>query len=176
MEIWLPILLDLFKWILISVVAIWVVGKITDQYLGMQQSLFLQKQQAERASASFNQKIQAYERLILFLDRVSVPSLIMRLQSQGMTTDMLSSSMLIAIQKELEHNVTQQLYIKENLWQIILLIKDELSAAISSEADNSDNQQLSAFISALMRFHQTRGNTLISKGQKAIKEEASLII
>jgi len=176
MEIWLPILLDLFKWVLISIVAIWVVGKITDQYLGMQQSLYLQRQQAERSASSYNQKLQAYERLILFLDRVSIPNLIMRLQTQGMTTDMLSSSMLIAIQKELEHNVTQQLYIKESLWQIILLIRDELSASISAEADNAENQQLSAYISALMQFHQSRGNTLISKGQKAIKEEASLIL
>ncbi|HMW75898.1 MAG TPA: hypothetical protein PKD40_09585, partial [Saprospiraceae bacterium] len=58
-------------------------------------------------------KLQAYERLSLFCERISIPSLILRLNQPGMNTQALRYAMLISIQKEFEHNITQQMYISE---------------------------------------------------------------
>ncbi len=64
-------------------------------------------------------KLQAYERLILFLERISLESLIMRINRPGMTTRELHQEMLAAIRSEYEHNLSQQLYISPNAWEVI---------------------------------------------------------
>ncbi|HHJ09675.1 MAG TPA: hypothetical protein ENK25_02135 [Bacteroidetes bacterium] len=64
-------------------------------------------------------KLQAYERLILFLERISLESLIMRVNRPGMTTQQLHREMLQAIRSEYEHNLSQQLYISPNAWEVI---------------------------------------------------------
>ncbi|MCD6202442.1 MAG: hypothetical protein J7K46_11610 [Bacteroidales bacterium] len=64
-------------------------------------------------------KLQAYERLILFLERISLESLIMRVNRPGMTAQQLHQEMLQAIRSEYEHNLSQQLYISANGWEVI---------------------------------------------------------
>ncbi len=176
MEPWIPIAFDFVKWIMIAVVFVWITNRSLDEWLKHKQRLSLHQMQIDKSNKSFNQKLQAYERLMLFLDRISIPNLIMRLQSPESRTDLLSVSMLISIQKEYEHNVTQQLYVKDNLWHIITLIKDEISAGISIASEEQSLGSNSDFINAVMEYHQTKGQILIAKGQQAIKEEAGLIL
>jgi hypothetical protein len=176
MEPWIPIAFDFVKWIMIAVVIVWLSNRTLDELLKHKQRLSLHQMQIDKSNKSFNQKLQAYERLMLFLDRISIPNLIMRLQSPESRADLLSASMLISIQKEFEHNVTQQLYVKDNLWHIITLIKDEISAGISIASEEQVLGSNSDFINAVMEYHQTKGQILIAKGQQAIKEEAGLIL
>jgi len=56
-------------------------------------------------------RLQAYERVILFLERISLESLIMRTSKQGMTSKQIQTSMLNTIRAEFEHNLSQQVYI-----------------------------------------------------------------
>jgi hypothetical protein len=61
-------------------------------------------------------RLQAYERVILFLERISPESLIMRTSTQGMTSKQLQSEMLASIRAEFDHNLSQQLYISNDAW------------------------------------------------------------
>jgi hypothetical protein len=176
METWMSKLLVFAIWLMIAVVVIWLSQKLLDEWMRHKTRLSAQQMNMEKANRSFQQKIQAYERLILLLDRISIPSLIIRLQEPGATTEMLSNSMIIAIQQEFEHNVTQQLYVKDNLWNIIVLIKDELSASISLVADEHPGLDAGDFIRSIMEYHQKKGQLLIAKGQSAVKEEAGLLL
>jgi predicted histidine transporter YuiF (NhaC family) len=176
MEHWGIEIFSLAKVIMILVALIWVINKVMEEWINYKKQRNYQNIQNEKTSRSYGAKLQAYERLVLLLDRISVPNLIMRLQEEGMTCDSLSAAMLISIQKEFEHNITQQLYVKDNLWSIITLIKDELSAGISICADEHANAPVREFIRAVMDYHQKKGQMLISKGQQAIKEEAGLLL
>ena len=64
-------------------------------------------------------RLQAYERLTLFLERISLESLIMRVNRPGMTVQQLHQEMLTAIRLEYEHNLSQQLYISPTAWEVI---------------------------------------------------------
>ncbi len=64
-------------------------------------------------------KLQAYERLILFLERISLESLIMRVNRPGMTVQQLHHEMLASIRSEYEHNLSQQLYISPAAWEVV---------------------------------------------------------
>ncbi len=75
-------------------------------------------------------KLQAYERLILFANRIAVPSLITRLQNDGKSSSSISSTdqqlLLVAtIKEEFEHNVTQQLYVSKIAWDAITNFKEK---------------------------------------------------
>lgn len=64
-------------------------------------------------------RLQAYERAILLLERISLESLIMRVNKQGMTSKQLQSEMLSAIRAEFEHNLSQQIYMSPQAWEVI---------------------------------------------------------
>lgn len=56
-------------------------------------------------------RLQAYERIILFLERISLESLIMRTNKKGISSKELQASMLNTIRSEFEHNLSQQIYL-----------------------------------------------------------------
>lgn len=64
-------------------------------------------------------RLQAYERLTLFLERISIESLIMRTHQHGMDAKKLQSSMLGTIRSEYDHNLAQQIYITPQTWEVI---------------------------------------------------------
>ena len=78
-----------------------------------------------------NMKLQAYERLSLYIQRISIPQIIYRLKKKDMSARDLHTALLITIQKEFEHNNTQQVYVSDKLWQIISLAKDETAHIIN---------------------------------------------
>ena len=70
-------------------------------------------------------KLQAYERLILLCERIDIIELVLRLKAPGTNANELKSALLLAIQQEFEHNLTQQLYVTEELWHVLLAMKSK---------------------------------------------------
>jgi len=64
-------------------------------------------------------RLQAYERFALLLERISPESLIMRISNPKMTAQQLQSELLNNIRSEFDHNVSQQIYISPQTWEII---------------------------------------------------------
>lgn len=81
-------------------------------------------------------QMQAYERLILFLERIQLDSLMMRVQRPGMSARALHSAMLKAVRQEYEHNMTQQLYVSAQAWKLLLTARDEMIKIINLSATN----------------------------------------
>jgi hypothetical protein len=80
-------------------------------------------------------RLQAYERIILFLERISPDSLIMRLQVPGLTSQKLQSDMLSLIRAEFEHNMSQQIYISNQAWEVAKSAKENIIKIINTAAD-----------------------------------------
>ncbi len=79
-------------------------------------------------------RLQAYERLVLFLERISPESLIMRVNRQGMTSKQLHTELLAVIRAEFEHNLTQQIYVSKESWEIIKNARSSLINIINKSA------------------------------------------
>lgn len=122
-------------------------------------------------------KLQAYERLLLFLDRIQVPNLIARLRTSAMRNDELKNVMMISVQKEYEHNIAQQLYTSPKLWEIIQLAKNDMIAFIELQADSlnpaGNSQELANQI--LGEYSQLKTKP-IQLAIQAVKEEAKIIL
>jgi len=80
-------------------------------------------------------KLQAYERIVLFLERISLESLIVRVSLSDMTASQLHSAMLNAIRSEFEHNLSQQIYMSQQAWEVVRNARSNMIKIINSEAE-----------------------------------------
>ena len=64
-------------------------------------------------------RLQAYERVVLFLERISLESLLVRTNSPGMSAAQLHSALLNTIRSEFEHNLSQQIYMTQQAWEVV---------------------------------------------------------
>lgn len=90
-------------------------------------------------------KIQAYERVIIFLERINPNSLVVRVNKNNMTARQLHLDLVSAIKSEYEHNLSQQIYISEGSWQFVKTAKEEIiqlinisSSKVASDANSSE--------------------------------------
>lgn len=90
----------------------------------------------ERSKIAHPLKIQAAERLILFIERIKPEGLVNRLASEP-SAAALQLAVLSQIRAELEHNLAQQLYVQSNTWQKILIARDEVVGLVHRAAANT---------------------------------------
>ncbi|MEJ7647130.1 MAG: hypothetical protein WKF87_21200 [Chryseolinea sp.] len=76
-------------------------------------------------------RLQAYERMVLFLERMSPQNLLIRLSATGMTSREFHQLLLAEIRNEYNHNVSQQVYISEHAWDLIKNAKEDLILMIN---------------------------------------------
>ncbi len=81
-------------------------------------------------------RLQAYERMCLFLERMSPPNLLLRLNNPIYSVRELHKILLDEIRNEYNHNVSQQIYMSEEVWSMIKSAKEDLTVLIN-EASSS---------------------------------------
>jgi hypothetical protein len=81
-------------------------------------------------------KLQAYERLILFIERISPESLVMRIHQPGISASQLKIDLIASINQEFNHNISQQLYVSSQCWQMIRIVKEEMINLINTSYSN----------------------------------------
>lgn len=92
-------------------------------------------------------RLQAYERVTLFLERISPESLLVRVNEPGMTVHKMQSSLLSNIRAEWEHNLSQQLYISNEAWELVKNAKDNVVKLISISAEKINPKEQSMVLS-----------------------------
>jgi len=80
-------------------------------------------------------KLQAYERVVLFLERISLESLLVRVSSPEMSASQLHTAMLNAIRSEFEHNLSQQIYMSHQAWEVVRNARSNMIKIINSEVE-----------------------------------------
>ena len=86
--------------------------------------------------------LQAYERLTLFTERSSLKNLVSRTPATGLTVVDMQLGLADTIRAEYEHNVSQQIYVADDMWKAIVNFKDQniyiinqLAATLPSQAN-----------------------------------------
>ena len=167
--------------------------------LAADQAIQMARLQGEKTQTITPVRLQAYERLSLLCDRISISQLVSRLQTVGASAKDLQMAMLIAINQEFEHNGTQHIYVSKKLWDIIFLLRNNTTDVINFVAqqlptDATASQLSTALIqfqmqgeNALLPDGSTKSNALTqftngqsvdmtTKAKEAIREEAAMLI
>ena len=85
-------------------------------------------------------RLQAYERLTVYLERINPQTLVLRINQNSMNPKQLRDALILTIKTEFEHNVSQQIYVSANTWNIILAVKEELIDTIN-QAEGSLHEE-----------------------------------
>ena len=90
-------------------------------------------------------KIQAFERIVIFLERINPNSLVIRVNKNGMNARQLQLELVAAVKTEYEHNLSQQIYISAGAWELVKTAKEEIirtinisSSKVSVDAPSND--------------------------------------
>ncbi|MDD2982418.1 MAG: hypothetical protein PHQ74_03435 [Crocinitomicaceae bacterium] len=92
----------------------------------------------ERQSYFLPNRVEACQRAVLFLERISPNSLIMRLHNAGYPAKMMQAEFLKAIREEYDHNVAQQIFISPQAWEMVKNSKEETIKIINIAGQQMD--------------------------------------
>ena len=173
----LSVLLEIVKVSVPALIVFLTVHYLFKNYLEGQRELRRQEIEKEQKSAALPLRMQAYERLSLFCERVSIPTLLLRVPAGEQNAKSYRLALLLAIQQEFEHNITQQVYISSQLWEIIKAARDDTVNFISVVSEKVDPRASAAeFRKALLNLDASREATGMETALQAIKKEASIYL
>lgn len=111
----------------------------------MSNSISLKK---ERQQHFLPLRVDSYQRMILFMERISPNSLIMRTFNNEKPVKIFQTELLETIRQEYEHNVAQQLFISPKSWKLIRESKEEIVKIINLAASQVDENATSLDLSS----------------------------
>lgn len=116
-------------------------------------------------------QLQAYERLVLFLERIEPNNLVLRCYQPTMDTRLLRDVMIQNIRDEYEHNLSQQLYITSQAWILIKNAKEDMINLLNSiTPKDEDKTTPTAFAGMLFETMAGKKNQ-IELAQDFLKKE-----
>ena len=130
MEVFLEILKYTFPALLMLLLTYLMLSNFLDNEENRRQ--FLLKKEVRKNALPI--RLQAFERLTLFLERITPNSLLVRIPASNLTVQEYQSLLLKAIRDEFEHNLSQQIYISEEAWHMVVTAKSATVSIINKLA------------------------------------------
>jgi hypothetical protein len=114
-------------------------------------------------------RMQAYERLVLLLERIEPAGLLVRTNSPGMNASQLQSALIQSIRSEFEHNLSQQLYVSTKAWEMVRNAREEAIKRINTSAMKLTPEATSTDLASLILIND------IDAEQSAVKGALDLL-
>lgn len=83
------------------------------------------KKEQKKPAYDATLQLQAYERLTILAERISLKNLISRVSSANMQAAVYHSLLVESIKQEYEYNLSQQLYVSAQAWQAVTNLKEQ---------------------------------------------------
>lgn len=109
------------------------------------------KKNVETQDDLLNKRLQAYERYCLFLERISMENLLLQNSGQNLNVYGLQEQLIAQIREEFYHNIAQQIYIDDEIWQMVKKSKEDAIATVYQYAQTFEDKE------------KTHGNELSTK-------------
>ena len=92
-------------------------------------------------------RLQAYERICLFLERIAPKNLIVRLNIGEMTAREFQQVLLHEIREEFGHNLSQQVYMSEESWNLVKNAMEEIIMLVNEASGELEEGAMSIDLS-----------------------------
>ena len=139
------------------------------------------KRESQKATSPI--RLRAYERLALLLERTKPEHMLLELQQSEpdaltkWTIGQVQQYLLQTIRAEFDHNQSQQVYVSEEVWDMIINARDQMGAfviAISGQLPKGATTQV--YVTTLLSAYATNGLTPTDKALDALKNEAKSLM
>lgn len=134
MNSFLNTLLEIMKYTLPSLIMLWVTYMIVSKFLTEQTT---RKQLAlfhETQNITIPLRLQAYERLTLFIERITPRNLLNRVYKKDMNVAVYEAVLVETIKAEFDHNLAQQIYVSRGVWETVRGVKEQEITIINTMA------------------------------------------
>lgn len=112
-------------------------------------------------------RIQACERLLLYIERIQFPVLVKRIFNPAISKSDFQFSILQNVQDEFEHNLAQRLYVSEQTWQLIVLAKEEVLQNVNAVFNDNPDADIAMIAQKLASLE----NPIVEQAVVNIKRE-----
>ena len=136
-------IIELLSYTLPSVVTGLVAYSLFDSHFKDQKNTRKWLLQKEAQKEALPMRLQAYERMSLYLERINPTKLLIRIIPLSEDKNDYENLIIAQIEQEFEHNLTQQIYLSDECWTIITTAKNSTiqiirKAAMSDRVDSAD--------------------------------------
>jgi hypothetical protein len=166
--------LEILKYLLPALVVFLTTFYLVRKYFHDEEQKRKQQLFANNRNLTAPLRLQAYERLILFLERISPESLIIRANKPGFTCQQLQSELTNIIRSEFEHNLSQQLYVSPGAWEMLKIARGRTIQLINMTAEKLQKDSPSINLSrAILESIVDQDKTPTADAINFIKKEFS---
>jgi hypothetical protein len=155
-----PYLLDILKYTVSGLGVVWIAFYLIKPYLDKSERIQLLEFKKSIGNHTLPLRLQAYERIILFMERINPENLLIRLNATGYSAAELQSIIISEVRSEYQHNITQQIYVTSRAWGIAKRVKEDtlnlVTGAFKSLPENASGLELSRVI--LVTLSQLENN------------------
>ena len=122
-------------------------------------------------------RLRAYERLALMLERTQPEHLLVDLDVSQMTVQQLQRRLLQTIRLEFDHNMSQQIYVSEQVWEKIVAARGQMLSFVTAIALQlpPDSTALD-YAKTLLTAYNTNGETANEAALRVLKAEAATLV
>lgn len=145
--------LDIVKYSLSGIVVFFIAYLVIRPYLDQQLKIRLLDLKKDSHATLLPLRLQAYERLILLVDRINPLNLLLRVSSSGLSLAEYQQVLKAEIREEFQHNTTQQLYVSSSAWSTLAKIKEDTLALINNAAQSLPAEASPVELSKLILHH-----------------------
>jgi hypothetical protein len=134
----LALTFEVLKYLLPAVVLYFIARLVVQGYIKNEERKMEEAKNTVNNQITLPLRLQACERLILLLERITPAQAVNRAFQPGMTAFELQLMLIRNIREEYEHNVAQQIYISVHVWALIKSAKEEIIHLINLSASETD--------------------------------------
>lgn len=122
-------------------------------------------------------RMRAYERLALLLERTTPEHMLIDLNLAEMTPLQVQAHLMHATRLEYDHNLSQQVYVSEEVWRLIENAKNQTIAFINSIAQQLPPESTALdYAKMLITAYATNGDTPNEMALQALKKEVQTLL
>lgn len=131
-------ILEIGKYIIPSLVILLTVWLIINQFFKNWEDQRKHERQLLSQKKTLPLRLQAYERITLFLERISWENILIRETQSNSTVQALQQHLASIIRSEYEHNISQQIYLSEEAWKVVRMTKENTIKLINTACQSLD--------------------------------------
>ncbi len=126
--------LDILKYTIAGIGVVGVAFYLVKPYLDRTERINILELKKAASSQLLPLRLQAYERLVLFVDRINPANMLIRLNAHAYSAAELQSLIINELREEFQHNATQQIYVSSRAWGVFKRIKDDTVNLVNNAA------------------------------------------
>lgn len=132
----MELLINLLKVVIPTCLALYLVFLIVRQFVGAEQKKVETQLRLGNAQQALPLRLQAMERMSIFLERISPASLAMRYNNPELTAAEMKHLIVHEVREEFQHNLSQQIYMSTSTWNMIKKAMEEIIALVNDASQN----------------------------------------